>query len=285
MTEKRKLLIIGGNGFVGSSLSRALNDSFEVYSTYHQSYTPVRSVVHVPLPNLTEKDPCDRLIQAIEPNIVVYCVGNNNEADAEKDPRTAQMLHSGGLTHLIHAVDLLKAKFIYISSDFVFSGLEGNFCETDSTIPGTQIGKAKVGGENMVKTRSLNHLIIRCAPLLGRGTLDHTSWLDHIRENIVHHKKVLMPSRGTHNPVHISFLAEVLKKAIEADIRNRALHVGGLTKISLYEMTKLFLEKIGLPTDLLEASDVGTGGSTRIDYSMNFTETLKLIEAQPLFLE
>lgn len=284
MGEKRKLLIIGGNGFVGSSIARALSDNYHVFSTYHQSYTPIRNVTHILLPDLTDKDSCDRLLKSIEPSILVYCMGKNSETEAEKDARTTQLLHSGGTTHLVHAADLLKAKFIYISSDYVFSGIDGNYTETDSTIPGTQIGKAKVSGENMVKTGSLNHLIIRCAPLLGRGTLDHSSWLDQIREETLRQKKIQIPTRGLHNPVHISFLVEVLKKSIQLDVRNRILHVGGLTKISLFEFTRLFLKKFNLPTEYLEGSDASGSGS-RIDYSLNFTDTLKLIEAQPLLLE
>jgi dTDP-4-dehydrorhamnose reductase len=285
MTNHVKILIVGGNGFVGSALSKSLSRYFQVYSTFRRSYTPVKNVIHLPLPSLSEKEICDRMIQAVEPNVVIYCLGSNNEAEAERDPRGFQTLHSGSLTHLIHAVDLLKSKFIYISSDFIFSGLEGNFYESDSTVPATQIGKAKLGAENIVKTRSLNHLIVRCAPLIGRGTLDHTSWLDHVRESILLQKKIEMPSRASHNPVHISFLSDLLKKAIERDLRNKILHVGGLTKITPYELSRQFLQKIGLPTELIEPADtVGTNAS-KIDYSLNFTETLKLVEAEPLLLE
>jgi dTDP-4-dehydrorhamnose reductase len=285
MTNHAKILIIGGNGFVGSSLSKLLSKHYQVYSTYHRSHTPIPNVIHAPLPLLSEKDLCERLIQAVDPAVVIYCLGTNNELDAERDPRGAQALHSGGLTHVIHAADMIKAKFIYISSDFVFSGLEGNFVESDSTVPSIQLGKAKLGAENIVKTRSLNHLIIRCAPLIGRGTVDHDSWLDRIRESVIKQRKVEMPSRAFHNPVHISFLAEVIQKALERDLRNRVLHVGGLTKITPFELGKQFLKKIGLPTELVEPADSTGSNTSRIDYTLNFTETLKSIEAEPLLLE
>jgi dTDP-4-dehydrorhamnose reductase len=215
---------------------------------------------------------------------VIYYNGKNSVADAENDPRTTQLLHASGTSHLVHASDLMKAKFIYISSDYVFSGIDGNHSETESTIPGTQLGKAKVSGETLVKTGSLNHLIIRCSPLLGRGTLDHASWLDQIREDVLRRKKVQMSTRELHNPVHISFLLDTLKKAIELDVRNRILHIGGLTKISLFDFTRIFLERFNLPLENLEASDA-SNSTSRIDYSLNFTDTLKLIEAKPLLLE
>jgi len=285
MSNLLKVLIVGGNGFVGSSLSRLLIRHFQVFSTFHRSYTPIKNVIHIPLPPLTEKDACERLIQAVEPDVVVYCLGTNSEAEAELDPRAAQSIHSGGLTHLMHAVDMIKAKFVYISSDYVFSGHEGNFGESDSTIPSSQLGKAKLGAENIIKTRSLNHLIIRCAPLLGRGTIDHESWLDHLREMVIKQRKVEMSSRVFQNPVHVSFLAEVLKKALERDLRNKFLHVGGLTKITPYELSHLYLKKIGLPTELVEPAETIGRNTSKIDYSLNFTETLKSIETEPLLLE
>ncbi len=284
MSKKLKVLIVGGNGFVGSSLTRALVKNFQIYSTYHRSYTPVKGATYVPLPQLTEKDRCDRFINSIEPDVVIYCLGSNSEAEAEKDSKQAQNIHSGGVTHLMHSADMCKAKFVYISSDYVFSGLEGNFSESDSTVPASQLGKAKAGAENMVKTRSLNHLIIRCAPLMGRGTLDHPSWLDNIREQMIHGKKVPMSSRYLHNPVHISFLCEIVEKALEKDLRNKILHVGGLTKVSFFDLAKQFVKKIGLSPEMIEATD-STAIAGPIDYSMNFTETLALIEAKPLFLE
>ena len=284
MADRIKILIVGGSGFVGSSLTRAfVKKDYQVFSTYHRSYTPVKGAHYVPLPTLSEKDRCDRLIRSTEPNVLIYCLGTNSEAEAEKDPKKAQMIHSNSVTHLIHASEMSKAKFIYISSDQIFSGLSGNFFESDSTIPSSSLGKAKAGAESLVKTRSLNHLIIRCAPLLGRGPLDHPSWLDQIRDQIVHQKKVSFQSKQIRNPVHVSFLSEVLHRAIQDDLKNKFLHVAGLTKISMHELAFQFLKKIELPTNLLEVSDPESVMQT--DYSLNFSETLKLVETQPLFLE
>jgi dTDP-4-dehydrorhamnose reductase len=284
MSGQLKVLIVGGSGFVGSSLTKALLKKFQVFSTYHTSYTPVKGAHYLALPQLSEKDRCERFIRSIEPDIVIYCLGSNIEAEAEKDPKKAQHAHSGGITHLIHATEMCKGKFIYISSDYIFSGIEGNFSEEDSGIPYSQLGKAKAGAESLVRSRSLNHLIIRCAPLLGRGTLDHPSWLDQIREQIIHSKKVRMPSHNIHNPVHVSFLADVIERAVEKDLRNRTLHVGGLNRISLYDFAKQFVKAIGLSPDLVELSDPASH-ATPSDYSLNFTETLKSVEAKPLLLQ
>ena len=284
MTNKLKILIVGGSGFVGRSLTKAFVQNYQVFSTYHLSYTPMKGAHYLPLPTLSEKDRCERFIRSIEPDVVIYCLGSNNEVEAEKDSKKTQNIHSNGVTHLVHAAEINRAKFIYISSNYIFSGIDGNFGESDSTIPSSTLGNAKAGAESLIRTRSLNHLIIRCAPLLGRGTLDHPSWLDHIREKIIHSHKVEMASRTIHNPVHISFLAKVIEKAVHEDLRNQNLHVGGLTRISDYELTKLFVKKIGLSPDQVKMSDENSH-SAPSDYSLNFTETLKSIEAKPLFLE
>lgn len=284
MSTKLKLLIVGGSGFVGSSLTKAFVKKHHVFSTYHRSYTPIPGAYYLPLPQLTEKDRCDRFINSIEPDVVIYCLGSNDEMEAEKDPKHAQNIHSGWLTHLIHSTDMSKAKFVYLSSDCVFSGIDGNFGESHSPIPFSHLGKAKAGAENMVKTRSLNHLIIRCAPLLGRGTLDHPSWLDKIREKVIHANKMSISSRYIHNPVNISFLIEVLDKAISLDLRNKILHVAGLTRINSFQLAQKFIQEIGLSANLIECSDAESI-ATPIDYSLNFTETLSLVEAKPLLLE
>lgn len=284
MANQMKILIVGGNSYVGSTLTQAFVHKHQVFSTHHHSYTPVKGAIYLPLPQLSEKNRCSHLLYSVEPDVVIYCLGSNNVEEAENDPKKAMHVHSGGVTHLIQGSDMIKARFIYISSDYIFAGDGGNFSENDTTLPTTQLGKAKIGAENFIKSSSLNHVIIRCAPLLGRGTLDHPSWLDLIREKLVRERRVSMPLKSIHNPVHVSFLAEVIERAIEQDIRGKTLHVGGLTKVSLLDCVRQFVKKFGFSPEQVEDSTAELHGSP-LDYSLNLTETLKLLEAKPLLLQ
>ena len=286
MKSFQKILIVGGTGYVGSTIARALAKDHEVTCTFRNPYTPIKGVKYVFVSYLEVKDNGKNLINRVEPDAVIYCAGNNDPVYCELDAniQPSQVSHCSAAANLIPAIDTLKAKLIYISSDFIFSGTDGNFAESDTVIPTYQLGKSKSSAENFVGGRCMNHVIIRCAPLIGRGTIDHPSWIDKIREPLLRGKKIQVPSKVVHNPVHISALVDLIHKILENDLKNQTLHLGGLSKVSDLEFAQIFASQFSLDPALIEASDSGSQlGSS--DYSLNFSESMKVIKFKPLPLE
>jgi dTDP-4-dehydrorhamnose reductase len=281
-----RILIVGGNGYVGSTLARELSAEHSVFSTFQNELTPQKNITYFQLSLLQDKESCRNLTLKVDPDVIIYCAGSNDllYCEQEQNIRPTQMVQSTGASNFLAASDSVKAKFIYLSSDYIFSGVDGNYTEEDSAIPAFQLGKAKMGAENFIRSRSLNYLIIRSAPLMGRGTLDHPSWLDKIRESVLTQKKVKLPGKSVHNPVHISFLVEIIRQAISLDLKNKTLHVGGLSKVSLFECAQIFVNQLRMDPAFIEPSDASSNAMPS-DYSLNFSHTLKLIQVEPLLLE
>jgi dTDP-4-dehydrorhamnose reductase len=127
-----------------------------------------------------------------------------------------------------------------------------------------------------VRSRSLNYLIIRSSPLLGRGTLEHPSWVDRLRENELFKKRTNVLNHLMRNPVHVSVLSELILACIREDVKNQTLHLGGLTKISEHALAQKILTKLKLQTESLKIPDATHGNADAHDYSLNFTLTLQL---------
>jgi dTDP-4-dehydrorhamnose reductase len=284
MSAGKKILIVGGSGFVGSQLARMLSAKHSVVCTHRQAFTPLAGIEYVAFNGIHDKDRCSTLVRQTEPDVVVFAAGSNDPARAEKDPNQTQTVHLTGANQLLIAAEYAKAKYIYLSSDWVFSGADGNFAESDTAIPPNSLGKTKLGAENYIRSRSLNHIIIRCAPLLGRGTLDHPSWLDRIRESAAFQRPIALSDRSIHNPVHIRELATLIDRVLEGDVRNKTLHLGGLTRISEYQLAMGIYESFGFDRKNLTALKSGPENTVQ-DFSLNTTQTLRLLKTEPLFLE
>lgn len=284
MADRKRILIIGGNGFIGINLAKDLSKHHDVTCTHGPNVTRLPGVNYVPYHGLTDKDQGRKLIQTTEPDHVIYAVGSNDIYTAEMDVRLAQHHHSAGATQMQASSEFAKARFIYLSSDVVFSGHGGNFNSHDITLPSTTLGKSKLTAENHVRSRSLNYLIIRSSPLLGRGTLEHPSWVDRLRENELFKKRMNLLDRLVRNPVHVSVLSELLLVCIREDVKNQTLHLGGLTKISEHALALKILQKLKLQTEFLATPDATNGNSETHDYSLNFTQTLQLTRIPALTL-
>lgn len=282
-TEKKRILIFGASGFVGTSLAQFLSQEHQVFGTYRHELTRVPGVTYFRFNEIEDKDRVKDLASRCEPHIVIYCAGKNDIDYYEKDQVQAQLVFSGGAGGTLSGVETYKPKYIYLSSDHVFSGTEGNTHENGSTLAYTNIGKAKVGGETYIRNRSLNHVIIRAAPLLGRGTLDHPSWIDQMREDLFLGKEMKFTTQVFHNPIHISALHKAIKTVIDSDLKNRVLHVAGLTKATPFEVASLFASLFGYDLQLIKPFE--DPRQKTHDFSMNFSESLKLLQTQPLFLE
>ena len=284
MSKGNRILIIGGNGFVGSNIARTLAESHSVTGTYRHEPLSIPNVEFVHFNGLHEKDKCTALTQRFDPEVVIYAAGSNDHLLAEREVSISQLTHLTGPTHTLIGADYVKAKYIYISSDWVFGGADGNHGEGDTAIPSNSLGKLTLGSENYIRARSLNHVIIRCAPLLGRGTIDHPSWLDQIREAELTRKPRYQSKVLLHNPVHVRELSTLIDRVLKQDIRNKTLHLGGLTKISRHDLAKLFIDSFDLQMKEIPEAPKGTDLLTE-DFSLNFTQTLRLLKTEPLFLK
>ncbi len=279
------VLVVGGTGYVGYHVSRALVQKYRVVCTYrqHPPLVPIPGI-HYFRADVLEKDPYKKIAHLYRPKAVIYCAGSNRIEDyiTENDQKKGQMIHSSGPANVMEATDVYKAKFIYLSSDFIFSGKTGNSHENDTAMPESPLAKAKVGGENYVKSRSLNYVIIRSAPLLGRGTADHPSFLDRWRLQLGQEQVLKLSPQWITNPARIDGLCDVILRVLSQDVRGKLVHHGGLTKISLYELGKRFSGIIGAESALVQPEE---SGYRTEDYSLNFTQSMRLLKFNPLILK
>ncbi len=286
MKEREKILIVGGNGYVGSNIARSLAPDYHVIATYQRKYTPIPGVEFLRAVSLDDKDHAKALILRHDPKVVIVCTGTNdvNWADYDKNLRQVQISHSAVPMELTPPTDTLKAKFIYISSDYAFAGSDGNYEEDGKTLAVSNLGKSKVSTENFVINRSVNHIILRCAPLIGRGPMDHPSWIDQLRESLFCGRTVSFTKKSYHNPVHISFLTRVIQECLKHDLKNQIFHIGGLSKVSMFECAQILAASLDLDYTKIDSSDQ-LPQSLINDYSINLNQTLRALKLEPLSLQ
>ncbi len=281
----KSVLIIGGSGFVGTHLALRLREKHKVFATYFKRRVSVPGVTFVPF-NMAQRDWVKRVVYMARPDVVIYAAGSNDVDWCEANPRETEWIHTGGAANVVGVTEMMQPKFIYLSNSYVFDGLKGNYREDDIILPSTALGKYKVSGENYVRGKSLNHVIVRSSPLFGRGNGYNRSFLDRLRMALDRKQRFEVDSRSLHSFAPVDNLVTLIDRVIDSGIRNKTLHHGGLTKLTLLEFAQAFARRFGYDQSLIiPKGDLEPSHHESRDYSLNSTQIVESLQIKPLLLE
>jgi len=151
---KRKVLITGSKGFLGSYFLKEFEEE-EIIPISHQDM------------NIEDKDTIDKIIK-IKPDLVIHPAAIRSPDICEEDKEKAWKVNAIGTKHLAIACALLDIPFIYISTDYVFSGDKDTpYTEFDPPNPINTYGKTKLYGEIFTREFCKKYFIIRTSYVFG----------------------------------------------------------------------------------------------------------------------
>ncbi len=145
--NNKTILLTGSSGKLGRILLSKLNTS--------DFLAPTRSEM-----DITNKEQVVEYFKTHKIDLIIHCAAFTNMFECEKNPLNALNVNIGGTNNLVEEALKKEIRFIYISTDYVYPGTNGNYKEDSPTIPFTIYGWTKLGGECVVKLIK-NHCIIR----------------------------------------------------------------------------------------------------------------------------
>ena len=168
----------------------------------------------------------------------------------EDNPTLSIKTNIVGTANVVMACEKYNKKIIYISTDYVYEGIDGNYKETDTMKPFTKYGWSKLGGECAVQMYD-NHLILRMA--MNKKPFPHPKAL-------IDMKKSLM------------YIEDAAKVTLQLLDETGTINVGGKSQ-SVYDFVKETNSDIK-PITLSEISDVNMA----TDCSMDTSKMKKLLD-------
>lgn len=277
------VLIVGGNGFLGSHLARSLRQRARVVTTYVRNRVPIEGVLSLPI-DVRDANEMKRIIFAQKPTAVVYLGAPENPAWVNANAKMAEKIFLSAAGEVLHAAEMISAKFIYISTSAVFDGVNGNYKETDNVSPMTLLGKLKAGGENVVRGRATNGVVLRLSPLVGAAHPWRPSFFDRLRENLQSGQPIEFSDEEYYSWLSVSDAVKGIEAAIDRAPKDAFYHVGGLTRLTSYEMALLFAKKFGFSEkEIFRKKKVITKGmialpeGEKFDFSLNSSEIVRTL--------
>lgn len=244
---KRKVLLLGGSGFLGGEILRLVPKNIDLWATYYKNKLPKTGRFKGIKINLTNFNLLKNKLNMIKPEIVVQAAKIHpfNEDPAETRIFTAQ---------LVKAIKQIGAKLIYISSDAVFAGKKGNYKENDKPRPQTDYGKAKLAAEKAIKDNLNNFIIIRPSYIYGKSG---GKWDKRTIEllNQLKQKKAIYRFKDMYrSPILVRDLAKAIWRLTGKDFTG-IIHIAGKRK-NVFNFNREILKEIGLDPRLIKPNSI-----------------------------
>jgi dTDP-4-dehydrorhamnose reductase len=234
-----KLLVLGATGFLGSKLfeKSTKHNNLAVYGTSRYS----NNILNIFQVDVTKDQSIEKTVKILNPNIVIWTL-----MDSKKETDLTDI----GLVNLLSVINK-ETKLIYMSTDAVFVKGKGNYKES------AQIGllpkeaalsiyvNAKNKAENLIRSRHLNHVIIRTGPIYG---IDSNQNIEKrtlgIIKQIEEKYKIEVPSNLYRTFVNVEDLANAILELSLMEFTG-TIHVGPSQIESYYSFYKRRLEQLG----------------------------------------
>ena len=150
----KKIFITGGNGVLGKKLINHLLPNYKVLSPSSKDC------------NILNLNDLTNLINQFQPDVVIHLAAFVDTFGCEDNIEKAIDVNVIGTLNIVKACLNINCKFVYISSEYVFSGNKGNYTVEDRLDPINVYGKTKSSAEYITSILP-NYQIIR-APFIKK---------------------------------------------------------------------------------------------------------------------
>ncbi|MEH7259299.1 dTDP-4-dehydrorhamnose reductase [Bacillus toyonensis] len=118
--------------------------------------------------DITDEAAVYEFVDKVKPDAIIHCAAYTAVDKSEDEKELCWNVNVEGTKYLATAAKKLNAKFVYISTDYVFDG-EGThaFVETDAPNPVGYYGLTKYEGEKVVRSLIDNNFIVRISWVFG----------------------------------------------------------------------------------------------------------------------
>lgn len=244
-----KILLTGGSGFLGWNFCKTLRFKHEITALYfqHELFLERCQFLKVDIRNRAN---VLEIVKKIQPDVIVHTAAITSVQLCDQDRDLAYSVNVEGTKNLLDAGAEINAKFIYISTDLVYSGDGSFFTEDTPPDPKSYYAQTKLEGEEIVRQYD-NYIILRLALMYGWGNVFTNSFSDWLHTELRAKRKVKAFADQFRTPIYAVDAVMAIDELISKDIKNDIFNLGGSERISRYEFAMKFADTFGYSQDLV----------------------------------
>lgn len=260
METKEKIFITGANGLLGQKLVAQLvgEGKFQILASGRgKCRLPGDGFTYVSL-DITDHVAVQTAFAKYEPSVVIHGAAMTQVDECEKDREACYLANVTATENLVEASEKCNAHFVFVSTDFIFSGEKGPLTEDEEPSPVNYYGESKLIAEQKLMASKLKWAIARTVLVYG---IAH----DMSRTNIILWVKKSLEDRKTIQVVDDQFRTPTLAEDLAAGcilIANQkaegVYNISGEDFLTPYDMAIMTADYFELDKSLITKSDSST---------------------------
>ena len=257
----KSIAIIGATGQVGTDLVKLFNEkSWIVHEVNHSD---------IAIENISQSQDYfnDKIFDVIVNTAAMHQV-NKCETEIEK----CWDINFYGASNVGSIANRMNAKYVYFSTDYVFSGNKGSaYTESDSVSPINAYGSSKAAGEISTLNLNSNNLVVRISSVFGSAGSSGKggNFVEAIIKKAVSGEELKVVGDVTMTP---SYTVDIANKLIDLIDNNQSgiFHLSNKGSTTWFEFAREICNQIDLEVDIKETStDFSLSPKRPINSSLN----------------
>jgi dTDP-4-dehydrorhamnose reductase len=265
MRATGNLAVVGAGGVLGAKVvEQALAHTDEPIFAFTHGATPQIAVATSPRITWQELDLADsaamsRTLARAQPAIVINTAAMTNVDACELRRDEAFAANAAGPRYLAEACAHLGARFLHVSTDYVFAGDDtqpGPYFEDAAVQPVNYYGWSKLQGERAVQevgAAGISWLVVRTALVYGHLPGGRTNFVMWLVGELRAGRRVKVVNDQINTPTVADDLARVLLDLAQSPSAG-IIHVAGPDLLSRYAWAKIIASTYGLDEELIDAT-------------------------------
>ncbi|MFY9726821.1 MAG: dTDP-4-dehydrorhamnose reductase [Bryobacteraceae bacterium] len=166
-----KVIVLGGNGQLGTDVVRAFADNGdEVFALSHSDV------------EIGNKESISHKLRELQPDIVLNTAAMHHVENCESNPDQAFAINALGARNLALVARDIGSMLMHVSTDYVFDGSKGSpYVEGDPPMPLNVYGNTKLAGEYFVRCTVNKHFVLRTSAIYGKSSCRAKGGLNFIQ--------------------------------------------------------------------------------------------------------
>ena len=243
----KKLLITGLSGKIGYILGPLLKKHYSISGILHRQKITDPDIETFK-GSLDDAAFLEKVLDQARPEYLLHLGVLPSIALCQDDHDLAHRVNVGATAALAGLCSQLGTRMLFTSTDMVYDGQTGNYCEDDPPSPISVYGKSKAEAENAVIDKGF--LVYRLALNYGPCPPHNPSFFYQIYKKLLNSEPVTLFEDEIRSALYTPDLAPLVIAGLENNVSG-LYHVGGPLNISRLDLGRELSRQMGADEGLL----------------------------------